>query len=359
MQLVSSRVRIFFAFGIALAMSLGNAGLAVADSNIIDPSSAYQAADHLTSLDPTGYDVHGDLVAVYASQHLRLYNRNSWQLISDLGDAGYTTSATYNSFVKFDPSGESVWVGYTVGGNVNDRIYQVTGLDSAPAWNHVATLASNYELAFSGGAAYVSGPNSTIFGADNAIWQLDTSGNNNHTLIASVGGFAAGIAFDATGNLYYGTNLGTDDRLVTFSAAQVAEGGKSLFDAATLSDIPHPASDVEVDSAGHVLFTTNNVDLYWNQLGSTLGMWNGTSGSGANYEVIGEAGVNHWYNAVRAIGDVTAGGTAYLDDGGAWGSPIMGLAEINPTPAPEPSTLVLVLCGLAALAWQRRRSRRS
>ena len=37
-------------------------------------------------------------------------------------------TTTYNSFVKFDPSGQSIWVGYTVGGDINDQIYQVTNL---------------------------------------------------------------------------------------------------------------------------------------------------------------------------------------------------------------------------------------
>ena len=39
-----------------------------ADSNIIAPSPGYQATDRLTSVSPNGYDVFGNLVAVYADR---------------------------------------------------------------------------------------------------------------------------------------------------------------------------------------------------------------------------------------------------------------------------------------------------
>ena len=242
-----------------------------ADSNIIAPSPGYQATDQLASVGPNGYDIFGNSVAVYntplnGTQQLDLYNRTTGQLVNDLGDANYdTATTTYNSFVKFDPSGQSIWVGYSVGGDTNDQIYQVTNLSSTtPTWNYVATFPANYDLEFSGGVPYVSGSNSTTFGADNAIWRLDTSGNNQPTEIAAVGGFAAGIAFDSRGDLYYGTDLGSNDKLVEFTAAQVAQASKggtplTLADATVLSNLPAGVSDVSVDGAGHVLFTANQV----------------------------------------------------------------------------------------------------
>ena len=73
----------------------------------------------------------------------------------------------------------------------------------------------------SGGVPYVSGSNSTTFGADNAIWRLDTSGKTPRDW--AVGGFAAGIAFDSRGDLYYDRSR-LNDKLVEFTASQVRSG---------------------------------------------------------------------------------------------------------------------------------------
>lgn len=326
-----------------------------AASAITTPSSGYQATDRITTIDPKSLDIFGDWAAVYADEHLTIYDRNTWQPVYDLGDANYGgATTTFSSFVTFDPSGNSLWVGYTVGGNVDDRIYQVTNLGSTPTWNHIATLPSNYKLAFSEGTPYVSGLNSTVFGGPNAIWRLDTTGNNQHDKIAEVGGFASGIAFDSSGNLYYGTNLGVNDTLVRFTSEQISQGGLQLSNGKTLSDLPFSCTDVEVDSADHVLFTVNEIDASWNQLSSTLAMWDGVSGDDDNYDIIGTADAGHWYTIIRTMSDVTADGTVYLDDAGTYDTPVPGLAEIQPVP--EPSAFSLLIAGLlAVLAWRRRK----
>ena len=324
-----------------------------ADSVIIQTSPGYEARDLFTSQDPIAIDVFGNQIATYADSRLRIYNRSTQQLLWDLGNQNYDAGA-YNSFVTFDPAGDSVWVGFTVGGNVNDRIYQVD-VGASPAWNHVATLASNYELAFRGTVPYVSGLNDTTFGGPNKIWRLDTTGQNAHTLVADVGGFAAGIAFDSQGNLYYATNLASDNKLVRFSAQQVTDGDKSLSDAEVLSSLPYFGTDTEVDGGGNVLVNMNDIDFSWNQLGSTLAMWDGTPGTGENYEEVGSIGEDHWYYFVRALGDLTGTGTAYLSDGGAWLQPVLGVAEIRSTMAqiPEPSSLVLSLVAASLLLLGR------
>jgi len=347
----------------AATVWLGLATPLWADSNIIMPSPDYQATDHLTSVNVNSYDVSGNQVAVYADGHLEMYDRTTWKSLYSLGDAGYDSlTPTYNSFVKFDPSGQSVWVGYTIGGNGNDQIYQVTNLGPTPAWNYVATLPSNYDLAFSGATPYVSGLNSQEWGGPNSIWRLDTTGQNQHTLIAQVGGFAAGIAFDATGNLYYGTSFGANDELVKFPAEKVNQihpGSNPLTiadDATVLSGLPYPGVDVTVDGAGHVLFTANLIDASWKQLSSTLGIWNGTIGDGDNYDVIGSAGEGHAYTFVHAMGDVTTDGVAYLADAGTFGGPPLGMAEIRPVP--EPTSAALAAGALLMLGWHCYRRRK-
>ena len=157
----------------------------------------------------------------------------------------------------------------------------------------MATFPANYDLAFSGGVPYVSGSNSTAFGADNAIWRLDTSGNNQPTEIAAVGGFAAGIAFDSRGDLYYGTDLGSNNKLVEFTAAQVRSGQAkrgsplTLADATVLSDLPAGARRRQPSTAQAMSCSPPISRQQLGRSGSTLGMWNGTAGNGNNYTVIG------------------------------------------------------------------------
>jgi hypothetical protein len=322
-----------------------------ADSIIVAPADGYQATDHLMNADLTGLDVQGDLVAGIVDGQLTVYSRSTWQPVYNLGAANYTSTTQYPSFVKFSPNGNSIWVGYTVGGNTDDRIYEVSNFrTAAPTWNYRATLASNFDLAFSGDTAYVSGPNSSEYGADNAVWRLDGS---TPTLIASLSGFAASIAFDASGNLYYGTSSAVGgDHLVRFSAQQVAEGGKTMANAEVLSAIASPGSDVAVDSAGHVLFTFNQSEN-WEPVGCTVAMWNGTVGGGNNYDVIGGNTGNHSYPNVNTVGDVTTDGMIYLNDAGSFYEPVLGLAEISRVP--EPSSAILAAIALLAALFRRRR----
>lgn len=324
-----------------------------AQSNIVTPQGGFEARDVFTHLDPKGMDVWGDHIALYDSGKLKVYNRFTEETVYDLGDPMYYSGDSYNSFVTFEPGGDALWVGYTVGGNVDDRIYRVALEDAT--WTYKATLPANFDLAFRGDTPYVSGLNSTTWGGPNSIWQLDVSGDNNHTLVAGVGGFAAGLAFDAGGNLYYATNFGVDDWLVRLSADQVAEGGKTFEDAELLASIPYPSTAVNVDSANNVLVTYNEV-LFpdWEQLSSTLALWDG----GTDLTVIGDAGPDHWYTFVKSVGDVTRGGMMYLADGGAWNAPILGIAEIR---VPEPASLLMLLCGavVGMVGFGRRRKRRA
>jgi hypothetical protein len=344
----------FLAGAAAATACLALGAPARADSIIIQPEAGYRATDRLPDSDLTALDVQGDMVTSYVDGHVKVFDRTTWQVLYDLGDAGYApSSTTFVSFTTFSPGGNSLWVGYTVIGNNDDRIYEVTDFRTSPVWNQRATLPSNFDLAFHGTTTYVSGPNSSQFGADNSIWRLD---GGSATLVAGLSGYASGMAFDAAGNLYYVTNLGADNRLVRFSAQQVAEGNKTLANAEVLTSMPFPGADVAVDAAGHVLFTFNESDAYWAPVSCTLAMWDGASGVGNHYQVIGGNGEGHSYPNVNVVGDVTADGTIYLNDAGSYWVPVLGLAEI--TAVPEPSTLVLVGVGAgAATVWRWRRRR--
>jgi len=143
------------------------------------------------------------------------------------------------------------------------------------------------------------------------------------TEVVAVGGYAAGIATDAAGNLYYGTDFYSDNKLLKFTADALRTAGDTLATATILSNLPGYGSGVAVDGAGHVLFTTNSFTADGGSDG-TLGIWNGTPTEDDNYRVIGTGGAD-WYPTVRAVGDVTTpDGAAYLND---WD--VLGLAEIH------------------------------
>ncbi len=336
--------------GTALMLSvlLGPATSAMAASAIIDTVAGYEANDRWTSMYPGGQDVYGDDVAVYHDSELWIYDRVGSSGTVNLGAPGGYSG--WNSFVTYNVSGDSIWVGFTVSGNTDDRIYEVTNLGGGGTWTHQATLACNFDVAFSGGNPYVSSVNDPTWMAPNSIWLLDTSGSNNHDKIAEVTGNSAGLDFDSFGDLYYGTYTSPSNSLIRYTAAQVSGavgvGHLALADAETLSSLASGAYDTEVDGAGNVMLTSG---------GSTLLMWNGTAGTGNNCDTIGTgAGAGwHWFGMISATGDVTqiGGGAAYLADG--WYCP--GLAEIRAVP--EPSTIAMVASGLLVLfiCWRRRR----
>jgi len=355
-------------FGAAALMIAVSAATAYADSailDVVDPVN-YEANDVMTGYSVGSYDVSGSTAAAWAGAwpdfSLKLFDLQSGTVAADLGTPSYGVDY-YNSFTTFDPSGNSVWIGFTVLGNVDDRIYQVDL--SGGGWTQRATLPSNFDLEFSGGDAFVSGLNSTGWGDPNRIWLLDTSGAGSHVEIAQVGGVSAGLAFDADGTLYYGTaNATVDEALLRYSASQV-EGAKagsplSRADAEVLSGLPggvdYPQgaaiSDVAVDAAGNVLFNVNQVDTsdYKSDL-STVALWNGTPGSGQNFTTLttGVIPGGQWHAVLAAEGDITDGGKFYQGDFYAG-----GVAEVSHVP--EPSTLALLAAGaVGVLLWRRRR----
>lgn len=355
----------------ALIWLLALASPAPADTlTALDPVH-YQAHDILTSTSFGSYDVAGQKLAAWTGT-LKVFDLAHGTSV-DLGaPSGYSG---YNSFTTLDPSGSAAWVGFTVIGNVDDRIYRVdlgTG-----TWVEEARLPGNYDLAFSGTNVFVSGLNSTNWMDSNKIWLLDTTGGNIHREIADVGGVSAGLDFDAAGNLYYGTtNPLADESLIRYSAAQIAAAatGSPLSRAAAdvLSTLPtdpgsYPhgvaISDVAVDDAENVLFNFNQVDPppsgdYASDL-SYVALWDGTAGSGQNYSLLAQGSIlgGQWLTGLAAVGDVTQGGRFYQGDYYAY----QGLAEVTSLagPAdnglPEPSTLVLAALG-AVLLLARRRS---
>ena len=328
-----------FVLGLVLALP----GMALAESDILAPvdTSSFQAADRATDLYFGGFDVQGTEIACWGGisgvgSELRVVDRTTGTR-TDLGAPADGYSG-YNSFVAFSPIDSSFYVGFTVGDNSDDRIYQV---DRAGTWTHIATLAGNFDLEFAGNNPFVSGLHDE---SGNAIWLLDTTGANNHDKLIEIGGYSAGLGVDTTGNVFYASS---DSALYRWDAADVAGaiGGTSLTnaDGTKLADLEAGAYDTEVDAAGNVLFTVNGSR-------NITALWNGTEGDGQNYDALtlGAGEWGNWHTLVKSTGDIhTPGEAFYVGD-----FYFNGVAEVSAVP--EPSTLALLLAGVVFLAFRRK-----
>ena len=186
----------------------------------------------------------------------------------------------FPSFITIDPNGFDLWVGYTTGDNSDDRIYSIDIKDNE--WQHMATLAGNFDLAFWNGQPFVSGLNSTNWANPNGIWQLDLTGANEHRLIITTGGYSAGLDIDNEGNVYYGTNIFGENALLKWSETDIASTVNSdddtlkTGDALVLANLSAGVYDIDLDEAGNLVFNCNN--FVENTVESVIGVWDGANG---------------------------------------------------------------------------------
>ena len=337
----------------ALLLAAGNQSYAA--SMFCTPAAGYQANDIVTTEFIESYDVSTGLVYAWADGTLNVYNKDGSvnQVLGVPADSYTASTNVFNSFVKVDPTGGSVWVGFTSNdGSGDDRIYQVDLGNQS--WSQKATLIGNYDLDFYGGNSFASATNSITFGASNGIWLLDTSGADSHDQIADIGGYSAGLGIDSLGNLFYATTglvdaqFNADNKLITYSAAQVSSAigalSLSLADATVLADIAvGGGGDSEVDAADNVIFTAND----YNTGTSYAAIWDGATGY--NQLADGTGALGNWFTMIASEGDITAGGDFYLIDGIA---AYPGIAEIS---VPEPMSLTLIGLGIAALRNRKRK----
>jgi hypothetical protein len=339
------KIRLLLAAVLSMLLFFPVAGLAA--SSIVSPFPGYSANDVLTSVYPNaGFDVYDAggtwQCAVYsgATTGLNIYNMDG-SVAHSLGTpTGYSG---WNSFVRMDPSGDSVWVGYTVSGNSDDRIYHVDIASST--WTQKATLGGNFDLEWSGSNAYVSGLNGEPWG-NSAVWLLDTSGSNSHTQTALTGGNSAGLAFDSMGNLYYGSNGLTTDQMFEWTAAQVAAGGQNTGTATILSDLEAGAYDTTVGYDDQVFFKMNGYySLGYNAIAKITGKGAGLN----NYDYVGlnASTAYPWFTFLDYEGEgMGSGGALYATDYST-----MGVAQV----VPIPGAVWLLGSGLLCLVGIRRR----
>lgn len=304
-----------------------------ADSGICVPESGYQAVDRLAGRWPSVFAIESSRAVTFDTfAGLEWIDLGGNTIVADWGTPDdylsmYTDPWTgyidvWPSFITPDPLGDSLWVGFTVTGSTDDRIYHV---DSSGNWDHRATLAGNYDLEFSGGNAFVSanpGAACSPYEPWNKLYLLDTTGNNKHDIIADIGGYSVGLGIQSTGDICFGTYYLTgdsdpfgpaDDAMYRFSAAQIASaigpGQLSLNDAEELFTLEAGPYDVDVDAGDHLVFSTNTYGV-----GSWVSVWD--EGSEADPMVIAHsAHDSSWFTALGVAGDVLeTGGAAFALD---------------------------------------------
>ncbi|GAG15093.1 unnamed protein product, partial [marine sediment metagenome] len=179
----------------------------------------------------SGFDVtaNGKFVGLVGSD-INLYSADGVyeRTIGSVPD--YSTSAEWGAFCRLSPDESEVWVGLTIGGNTDDRIYNVPFAGGTPV--HQATLPGCFDLEFRQVTGvwkpFVSGLG--VAGTwDNAVWLLDTVADD-HTKIVDIGGYSAGIDFDSAGNLFGGHAV--NKVLYKWAAADIdgVIGGASALD---------------------------------------------------------------------------------------------------------------------------------
>jgi autotransporter-associated beta strand protein len=304
------------------AIVLCAAAPAHGQSLAIVPTSEYSAVDCLTDRAPEAFSTFGQNLAVFEkSTGLQIVNPTDGTVVASLGApsdyfAAYTKDSVvnvWNSFVAADPSGSSLWIGFTNNGNTDDRIYQV---DQQGNWTLKATLAGNWDMEFHGNAAYLSANTPGMGAGNTSLWMFNTT-SGQLVDVAHVGGYAAGLGVDAAGNVYYGTYgfVPGNQSLFRFSAQQISGAVSSgtpleLGSAAKLADFTdaYGPYDLDLDAVGNVVFNLNGGS-------SGAALWNGVDGSGANYSFIGTGEGAHWYSMLATVGNVRQpGGTIYMQD---------------------------------------------
>lgn len=245
--------------------------------------------------------------------------------------------AVYASFVRYNASNGRVYFGESM----NNTIMSVAA--SGGTASLLATLTGNYDIDFWNGNPYVV--------AGNSVYLIDES-TGETDLIASAGLISGPLAFDAAGNLVYGTGNPNwpptlnDQDIYQWTAAQVAgaagEGSLTDADAAVIASNVDAPSGFAFNSAGELLFTDSQVAP------GVIRVLRG--GAGEVFATTQPADAYPWTTTLRcdrSSGSISAA-VSWFD--ASWN----GHTVISTlTPVPEPSSMV-VLCSFIGLAGSAR-----
>jgi len=275
--------------------------------SFLTPSANYRSKQLFAPRSFAAFDVHGNYF--YGNDDNTIYRYTlKGELINTYVKPADYAGMVWASFLNVSSDGNYLYAGFTNMGNSDDRIYKVD-IETGD-WTLLFSISGNFDLDFRNGKALVSGLNSADWNDPNSIFVLDESGDNNHQKIIETGGSSAGLAVDATGNIYYGTYFFDRPNAVyrwlsvDVNNAILNNDFLTIDDAEKISDLPagHGVYDCEVDAAGNLLFNINSFATP-----SLLVKWNGTSGDGLNYDVLAEAPVTtDWITMIKTTGNINS-----------------------------------------------------
>lgn len=247
----------------------------------------------------------------------------------------------YNGFVNFNANYTRALVGFTTGGNVDDRIYEVDLTSPLSAWEQVAGFAGNGDALYRGDSILVAGANGP-FGTPHGLWLMSDTGVLSHQILET-GGFAAGIAQDAAGGVYMLTYFidsfdpfDTSGQLLYINPSQMAAAmlGQELAleNISVIADLDHGGGSVDVGPDGLVLYSANSELWVYDPGDGSFQLVANTTGFDSFFTVDAEA--NGWFV-------------------GAYGQ--NRIAVLNPVPEPGSAFLLALAGGGLSLIRRRRR----
>lgn len=220
-------------------------------------------------------------------------------------------------------------------------------------WSEEGKAVNMYGGDVYNGSLYISGLREPWTGGydDTFISLYDFSSLHAHDALIKVGGASAHVAVDNQGNVYYATYDPTGQGglyrwnadIVQSVINDLAGGEEDTFltleNGQKLSALAGGANGLIVDDAGHVFITFNSMS----STPSALCMWNGTAGSGLNYDTLAIAGPSaNWFGPLAIDGNFLNGAPLYGSFG--FGGPITEITYI-----PEPATMLLLGAGVLFL----------
>ncbi|PIE88289.1 MAG: hypothetical protein CSA04_02695 [Bacteroidetes bacterium] len=277
-----------------------------AQSGYMVPEEGYLTNDHFVAYTFSAFDVHGDLLFGYDEQGLHALSLTTGEELYVIPPP--PNYLCFSSFLSIDETGQYAWMGFTVTGNDDDRIY--TCNLSTQQWEQQAVFACNFDMERRGDHILISGLNAVPGAAPNGIYILDTSGNNDHIKLIETGGSSAGLAVDSEGNIYYASFFYDQDMILKWDSADIEEvitGGSAPLtpeEAETISLLPAGSYDIDCDNADNIIFNCND---YVN--GSFVGVWDGTTGNGEHF--FKTATTTEFLTMLSVNDNVNAGNTFY------------------------------------------------
>ena len=172
------------------------------------------------------------------------------------------------------------------------------------------------------------------------IYRLDLDDPANPFLVADIGGLSGGLAFDGDGNLYYASQ-NSGEGILRFDAADVLAGGLSAADGFTVVNVA--ASNIGFLSSGELLAGIMD--------GQMLASYNIATGS--RNDIAFTTDLEYMGKFVVDGDNIYLSSTDWSYDSDY----VSSLYAITlPSAVPEPSSMLMLLSGLAFLGYFRPRS---